>query len=600
SLAQVMRRLDGAITHERELQVALLNQSEQNFEQIFNQHPLPLWVHDPETGQVLAVNEAAIAMYGYSRDEFLTMHVGDITGGAPVTDSPAHRTSSGELVDVQCDIGPVTFRHGDALLVLTRDVTEQRRLQQRLEHNAMHDPLTGLANRVLLRERIHEAQERARIGDGYGFAVLVLDLDGFKMVNDTLGHSTGDRVLAITSARIARCIKRIDTPARLGGDEFGILLDLVKSEEDALRVAERIIGEIRRPINLHGRRINVSGCCGVAFVSDAGRLSEDLISDADMAMYAAKAQGPGITALFVPALRTALLNRIGMEQALTSALRNRELVVAYQPQLELRSGRVVAVEALVRWRHPDRGFIPPDEFVPLAEELGIIAAIDEWVLRTALQSLRRWSDAGHTTLRIGVNLSGQDLGRDDLAAAVRGALSDAGLDPWRLELELTETTAVAHPAVASRRLHELRGMGVRIAVDDFGTGFSMLSSLRDLPIDRLKIDRSFVKGLDRDDDARAIVGSTITMGHALGLDLCAEGVETLATAELLSAIGCDSGQGYLFARPMSERDLLRWLERFSMGGLQATAPTTLSIPMSVPGHPRPGEARSPRSARRPA
>ncbi|MFN2582158.1 MAG: putative bifunctional diguanylate cyclase/phosphodiesterase [Candidatus Dormibacteria bacterium] len=534
-----------------------------DFEQVFVAHPQALLVHDTDTGRVLAANDAAVRQYGYPRAQLLAMTIRDVTSGDDPAIAEQHRTRDGRLIDVHCDLSRVTFRGREAVLVLASEVGDQRRMQQRLEHNAHHDPLTGLANQVLLRQQIREAVDGLRDNGSQSLAVLVLDLDGFKTVNDTLGHTLGDRVLAITGARIARCIKKRDTAGRLGGDEFGIVLASVNGDDNAVRVAERIIGEVQKPINLRGRSVVISASCGVAVTDHNGRTPEELISDADVAMYAAKSRGAGSVALFSQPLRIALINRIGLEQDLAAALTREEFEVLYQPQVDLRSRRVIAVEALVRWRHPTRGSIPPDEFIPVAEQLGLVSAIDEWVLRTALRALRQWTSEGLETLRLGINLSRQDLGREDLAATVRESLIDARLEPWRLELELTETAALAQPSAAKARLHELRAMGVRIAIDDFGTGFSMLSSLRDLPIDRLKIDRSFVTDLDQDEDARAIVGPTITMGHALGLDLCAEGVESAATADLLETLGCDSAQGFHFARPIPGEQVLEWMRKHS-------------------------------------
>ena len=576
-LADTMTRLKASMAAERRAQQALLAASEENFQQVFERNPQALWLHDADSGQVLAANAAAMKQYGFTREEFLALRAEDlIVEGGPVGGGQ-HRTKDGGIIEVQTDTGSVVFQHRRSTMVLARDVGEQRRLQQRLEHNALHDPLTGLANQVLLRRSVRASLDRARIDPRNTPAVLVLDLEGFKFVNDSLGHAAGDQVIAIAAARIARCIKGRDMAARLGGDEFSVLLDMTDDGGHAPDVARRIIDEIQQPIHLSGRKLTISACCGVA-TYDESRTPEQMLSDADIAVYAAKSQGPGSVALFHTELRTALMDRIQLEQDLTTAIANDQLLVAYQPQVDLETGRAVAVEALVRWAHPERGAIPPDTFITLAEQMGIIPSIDEWVLRTALSTLRMWSATpGLEGLRVSVNLSGHDLGREDLVDVVRCALTDSGVEPWRLELELTETAAVAQPVTAILRLRELRALGVRLAIDDFGTGFSMLSTLRDLPVDRLKIDRSFVMGIDGDDDARAIVQSTIAMGHSLGLDLCAEGVETDGGAAVLRELGCDTAQGYLFSRPLSDSATLDWLR-----GRAAAPPQLTVMPSPAP------------------
>ena len=303
----------------------------------------------------------------------------------------------------------------------------------------------------------------------------------------------------------------------MGGDEFAVLLEDTGGPADAVLVAQRLVCEIQRPLNIDGRSVAVSASVGVALPRSGHSGVDDIVGDADIAMYVAKGEGTGACVLFEPRYRTALVERLTMQEELGAAVQSRQLTVHYQPQLELATGRVVAVEALVRWPHPTRGMVPPDAFIPVGEQMGLVPAIDAWVLETACHQLRRWCDDGLPSLRIAVNLSGSDLERADLVDLVRHVLLECMLDPWQLELELTESVAVGQPDSAVGRLAELRAMGVRIAIDDFGTGYSMFSRLRDLPVDRLKIDRSFVTDITTDDDARAIVASTIAMGHALGL-----------------------------------------------------------------------------------
>ncbi|MBV9100800.1 MAG: GGDEF domain-containing protein [Candidatus Dormibacteraeota bacterium] len=543
---------------ERRRVEAVVRQSEDHFRQLFERNPQPMWLYDAESFRILAVNEAAMALYGYTRAEFLEMTADALaveeTGGSQ------HQLKDGRVIDVETDTGSVVYQGRDAVLLLARDVTEQRVLQKRLEHNALHDPLTGLPNQLLLRNRLRRALAKpARRTHDRQVAMIVFDLDGFKTVNDTLGHNLGDRVISVVAARLSRSIKSTDTAARLGGDEFAVLLDATGGSTDALAAAGRLVDEIRRPITIQGQTVVITASAGVAMAQDDDRKPEELLGDADIAMSMAKGRGSGTCVLFDSAFRTALLERMHLQRELRAALSGEQLSVVYQPQVDLGSGRVVAVEALVRWHHPVRGPVPPDVFIPVAEESGLVSTIDTWVLRTACRTLRSWFDEGLPPMRVAVNLSGRDLEREDLAESVRAALEESHLDPWRLELELTESVAVSQTDAAITRLAELRAMGVRIAIDDFGTGFSMFGRLRDLPIDRLKIDRSLVTDLERDDDTRTIVASTVAMGHALGLDLVAEGVETVEAADALRDMDCDGAQGYLFSRPQPADAILPWL-----------------------------------------
>jgi diguanylate cyclase (GGDEF)-like protein/PAS domain S-box-containing protein len=548
-------------------------ESETNFARLFDANPQPMWLYDAQTFEILVVNDATVEQYGYSREELLTMRVDDLYDPTADPHSPReqsrrrrealeqtrHRTSDGTLIEVQVDSSTLVFQGRDVVLMLARDVTEEHELHQMLEHQTLHDLLTGLPNRRLLETHVRRALARAERLPDHQPAVLVLDLDGFKTINDTLGHALGDRVITAVADRLAQALRPGDTASRTGGDEFAILLEDTGGPADAMSVAERLVGEIQLPLDIGGRTVAVSASVGVALPQPGHVGVEDIVADADIAMYVAKAMGTGSCVLFEPRHRSALVERLTLQEELGRAVQGRQLTVHYQPQLELATGRVVAVEALVRWPHPTRGMIPPDVFIPVGEQMGLIPAIDAWVLHTACNQLRQWCEDGLPSLRIAVNLSGSDLERADLVDVVRRVLLECMLDPWQLELELTESIAVGQPDSAVGRLAELRAMGVRIAIDDFGTGYSMFSRLRDLPVDRLKIDRSFVTDITTDDDARAIVGSTVAMGHALGLDLVAEGVEDEGTAAVLREMGCDSAQGYHFAHPLTADELSAWL-----------------------------------------
>ena len=547
-------------------------QSESNFRRLFEVNPLPMWLYDSTTFEFLAVNDAAVRSYGYDREQFLSMHLDDLAATTAAREAVGardrrrsqgraesrHRLGDGSVIDVEVESSRLLFDEHDAVLMLARDVTAERELHRRLEHQTLHDPLTGLANRRLLDTELERAIRGTDPGRDRRPAVIVFDLDGFKTINDTLGHAAGDRVIAGVGERLAAAVRPADTVARIAGDEFGVLLADTAGADEAVHVARRLINQIEKPLDLGEQSVAVTASAGVALAA-AGDEPHQLLVDADIAMYAAKDSGSGSCVLFEAKHRAALLDRVTLQAELTRALEEGQLLLHYQPQLETATGRVVAVEALVRWQHPSRGLVPPDVFIPLGEQMGLVPAIDAWVLATACRQLRSWSDEGLPPMRIAVNLSSSDLERSDLVDNVRRTLLESMVDPWRLELELTESAAVAQPEAAVARLAALRAMGVRIAIDDFGTGYSMFSRLRALPVDRLKIDRSFVMDITTDDDARAIVASTISMGHALGLDLVAEGVETAESYALLREMGCDTAQGYHLSRPLPADRLSSWL-----------------------------------------
>lgn len=569
-------RLSGEL-HQRAIDAGR-RQSETNFRRLFEVNPLPMWLYDSTTLEFIAVNDAAVRSYGHSREDFLAMHLDDLAAAPPVRQpvtasdrrrsqgdaETRHRRRDGSVIDVEVESSRLVFEERDAVLMLARDVTAERELHRRLEHQTLHDALTGLANRRLFDAELERAIRGTDPGRGRRPAVIILDLDGFKTINDTLGHAYGDRVITTVAERLALAIRPGDTAARLAGDEFAILLNDTGGPDDALQVARRLVSDIERPLDLGDQSVSVSASAGVAPAA-GGDDPHQLLGDADIAMYAAKGRGAGSCVLFEPKHRAALVDRVTLQAELTRALDDGQLLLHYQPQLDTATGRVVAVEALVRWQHPVRGLVPPDVFIPLGEQMGLVPAIDAWVLATACRQLRCWADEGLPPMRIAVNLSSSDLERADLVDTVRRTLLECLVDPWRLELELTESVAVSQPEAAVARLAELRAMGVRIAIDDFGTGYSMFSRLRALPVDRLKIDRSFVTDITVDDDARAIVLSTITMGHALGLDLVAEGVETAESYALLRDMGCDTAQGYHLSRPLPADQLSAWLRERNDG-----------------------------------
>ena len=432
-----------------------------------------------------------------------------------------------------------------------RDVTDQHRLLAELEHQAFHDGLTGLANRSLLRNRLDHALIRSH-RTGVPVGVLFCDMDGFKMVNDTLGHDVGDLILVEVGRRIDRCLRDDDTVARLGGDEFAIILDGT-SANDAMDAAHRVLAALREPYQVNGRLIDIRASIGVAVSSESSDEADALLCEADIAMYAAKSSGRDCLMRFQPEMQRTLAARHALHGDLRQALRGDvELSIDYQPVFDLATGKPVSIEALVRWNHPQRGPISPEEFIPVAEDMGLVNQIGRYVLRDACRQVMEWRRMpAAKDLTIGVNVSAYQVYDNRFVAEVEAALLDSGLPPSGLVLELTESALLSDTARVHHRLARLRELGVRIAIDDFGTGYSSLSYLRRLPIDVLKIDRSFISelGTESSSEARSLVRSIVRLGHDLRLIVVAEGIETQSELDDVRAAHCDLGQGFFLGAP---------------------------------------------------
>lgn len=450
------------------------------------------------------------------------------------------------------------------------DTTELKAAADRMRHLAHHDSLTGLPNRIMLTEWLKHALARASLA-GSELAVLFLDLDQFKLVNDTLGHTVGDELLKATAGRLAGCVRPADMVARLGGDEFVIVLDDVTGSRGAATVAQKIINALAQPLILEQHELVVTPSIGIGLYPDDGGDAETLIKHADVAMYRAKERGRNNYQLFTADMHVRAFERLAMENSLRRALERNEFLLHYQPQIDLGSRRIIGMEALLRWRQP-KGLIPPAQFIPIAEEIGLIIPIGEWVLRTACARNKAWQDAGFAPLRVAVNLSARQFRMHNLVAMVRSALTDSGLAAQCLELEITESIAMDHIEETIAKLDELKAMGVGIAMDDFGTGYSSLGYLKRFPIDRLKIDRSFVRDITTDPDDATIAVSIISLAHAMRLEVVAEGVETEAQLAYLSHHGCDEVQGYYFSPPLATEEFAAMLKaggRLPEFGLEA-------------------------------
>ncbi len=518
--------------------------------------------------RILSVNPAFTRMTGYAPEEVVGLNPSVLNSGRQ---SPAfyarmwdgllrdghwqgevwNRRKTGEVYPQLLHI--TAIRDGEGVLThyaaLFTDISRLKETEARIRDLAYYDPLTGLPNRRLLDDRLqvelaHAARLRCRL------AVMFVDLDRFKRINDSLGHTVGDKLLVEIAARLRVSLREDDTVARMGGDEFLVVLNNLSGPDEAATMARRLVAELRRPVNVEGRELVVTTSVGVAVYPDDSRDADTLVKHADVAMYRAKDEGRNSFQLFEPAMNARSLERLALETALHRALPRDELQLYFQPVMGAEGGELVAVEALLRWRHPDLGLVSPADFIPLAEDTGLIVPIGEWVLRSACEHHRRWCEAGGGPLHMMVNISARQFREEGFAAMVASVLAETGMTPGDLTLELTESMLMDDTDRALARLDHLRALGVCLAIDDFGTGYSSLAYLKRFPIDELKIDRLFVRGIDRNTRDAALVSAIVSLGHSLGLRVVAEGVETAAHLNVLRRQGCDLAQGFHFNPPL--------------------------------------------------
>ena len=436
---------------------------------------------------------------------------------------------------------------------IEKSAERKMQMEETIRHYASHDLLTGLPNRALFVEHLNLSISRAR-RDRRMLAVMFMDILRFKNINNTLGHDTGDILLKEVSDRLKACMRESDIIARIGDDEFSMMLHDVNHPEGASKTARKVLSVFQKPYMVGDNELHLSAHVGISLFPDDGENAEALLRDANIALFHAKEQGIDGYQFYNAVMSTRSLERMILENSLRQTLERGELTVFYQPQVHIATRRIVCAEALVRWQHPELGLLNPMRFIPLAEETGLILSIDEWVLRTACTQSKAWQDEGYPPLRIAVNLSAHQFRQPDFVEKVAQILRDTCLNPEFLELEITESAAMWDVGYTIFNLTKLSDMGVKFSIDDFGTGYSSLSYLKRLPIQKLKIDKSFIRGLTLDPDDRAIVGAVIDMAHSLNLDVVAEGVETEGQLAALRASGCNSIQGYLFGGPMTPED----------------------------------------------
>ncbi len=448
----------------------------------------------------------------------------------------------------------------EAIIGMGRDITDRKEAENTIEQLAYHDPVTNLPNRTLLYDRLQLALHRAE-RDGQGLAILFLDLDRFKSINDSLGHAIGDQLLREVGERLLGCVRASDTVARLGGDEYVVLISALENDHAVGTVVMKILEQLAEPYRIEEHEIYTTSSIGIALYPRDAQDAEELLKNADMAMYQAKEAGRNTCHFFSPELNMRATERMLLESTMRRALEREEFYLVYQPQMELSSSRIVGIEALIRWRHPDLGVVPPDHFIPIAEETGLIVPLGEWVLATACRQAVRWQQDGHTPLRMAVNVSARQFRQKNLGLRIEKILDETGFDPTLLELELTESAVMENPEEAILTLRQLKKMGITLSIDDFGTGYSSLSHLKHFPLDRLKIDRSFVRHVTRDQSDATIAEAIIALAHSMKLSVVAEGIEHGEQLEFMAKRQCDSMQGFYLSRPVTAGEFGLFLKR---------------------------------------
>lgn len=571
----VLRQLAAVRENAKLLKERSIREGEERFKSLVRHSSDVIAIVD-EDGTIQYASPSITRIFGYQPGELIgtplmdLLHPDHVTGAmamlvataegehgvtSPVEWRLRHREGRWLHVETVCNnlLAEPTVR---GIVLNTRDIGERKVLEEQLTHQAFHDPLTGLANRVLFLDRVAHAlnlMTRHR----HTLAVLFVDLDGFKNINDSLGHAAGDALLALIAKRLLTCVRSADTVARLGGDEFAFLVEDASDGNSASAVAERVAEAVRQPIELEGKEVVITTSIGIATADSEGSAA-DLLRDADMAMYVAKGRGKARYERFEPGMQARALERLELQGDLRRAAEHhREFSILYQPIVLLRTGELIGVEALLRWDHPTRGTLSPSDFIPMAEETGVIMSIGSWVLRRACHEARRWRDGalGGRSFSLTVNVSGLQLQHDRMVDDVREALEETGMEACDLVLEITESVLMREDDLLVERLRALKALGVRLAIDDFGTGYSSLGYLQRFPIDILKIDKAFIEEVGHEDIEPALVRAIIALGGSLQLQTIAEGVELQQQSRGLQELGCEMGQGYFFGKPVAASEI---------------------------------------------
>ncbi len=569
------QRLEAAETQAAlaEKHLCEMQESEERFRSAFDYAAIGMALVSP-TGYWVQVNHSLCQILGYSEAELLTanfqsvVHAEDVEGAnraiaqllsgqvsaAQVEQRFLHSLGDEVWVSLNASLIRATETQPQQLIFQIQNISDRKWAEARLLHDAFHDTLTGMPNRALFLDHLQLAIARHERHPDRHYAVLFLDFDRFKIVNDSLGHLAGDELLIEIARRVVKCVRLGDTLARLGGDEFTILLEDLQSKEEAIQLAERIQQILTQPIKLSMTEVTITASIGIAYSSTGYHKPEELLRDADTAMYQAKSRGKACYALFDPSMHSHAIRQLQIENDMRRALERNEFFLVYQPIISLETDQLVGFEALARWQHPERGLVNPGEFISVAEETGLILPLGAWVITEACRQLREWQDRLPSrlgnSLIMSLNLSGKQLMQENIVEYVERTIAQHGLDPHHLKLEITESVVMENIEVAMRKLEQLRTLGVKLSIDDFGTGYSSLSYLHRLSTDTLKIDRSFVQNMAQNNENAEIVRTIITLAKTLHMDVTAEGIETVDQLEMLRALGCECGQGYLFAKPM--------------------------------------------------
>jgi diguanylate cyclase (GGDEF)-like protein/PAS domain S-box-containing protein len=559
-----------------------LQKSEERYRHITNAITDYIYTVRMESGRAVKTvhSEACVAVTGYTKKEF----VDDPYLWIQMVVEEDHTLVREQIRDILSGKSPKSIEHRiirkdgsvrwvESIVVphydlnnnlisydgIVRDITNRKKAEKQLEQQAYYDQLTHLSNRVLFTKYMRRIIKSAKRHRNYQFAVLFIDLDRFKIINDSLGHIIGDQLLISVARRLENCIRPNDVIARFGGDEFAMLLDDIKEISDVTRVADRIQSELLAPFNLSGHEVVTTASIGIALSATGYDREEDILRDADAAMYRAKNLGRARYEIFDKEMHTKAMKLLKLEADLRKAIKRKEFLVYYQPIVSLINNRITGVEALLRWQHPRRGLISPTEFIPLAEETGLISAIGEWVLWTACAQNKIWHDAGYQDLHIEVNFSARQFQQKGFSELIKRVIQDTGITAESINVEVTESIAMEDYSIAV--MNELSAVGVQTSIDDFGTGFSSLSSLKRFPINAIKIDRSFVGDITSDTNAEAIVKAIIAMAHSLKMKVVAEGVETREQLAFLQSQHCDEMQGYFYSRPVTDSEFTKLLEK---------------------------------------